>query len=289
VVRAFVTTLPKSGTHLINLVLAGLGLKRHFLAAPDLRTGLLSRNHETVSACVQRILDKVDQMPENAFVLDHVPYAPALANALAERDIRMVALLRNPFDVVVSLAHHLQKQPEPDTPRDLSMHALQHWICGGANPSTAKRNFALMHGWVGDERTLVLRFEEIVGPRGGGLFSDQLAAGLKLCDFLGVDMKAADMTAMLVRSFRPDIALFRRGQIGSWKEEMSPSTAEQVRLLYGGIFESWGYTPEGELIRHINGRSDMVEQMDTAVASLIEENVHLRIKAIRLAEEQLPE
>jgi hypothetical protein len=292
-VKALVTTLPKSGTHLLSAMLHGLGLRRHpFAGLEEIAAGLLSSDQSAAKACVQAILEAIEAAPDNAFILHHVPHTKLLMGALAQRDVRVIALIRNPFDVIVSQAHHLLARPQPDTPAGLSLHAMQHWICSGGDdgaliPPLAKRNFGLMHGWVEDGRALLLRFEELVGPRGGGLFSDQLAAGLKLREFLGLDIDTAGVTQALMDSFRPEIDLFRRGQIGSWKEEMAPNTAEQVRLGYGRVFENWGYTLDGDVIPHASARPNLVEEMDRAAAAMIGDNVNLRAKVRRLLEDRL--
>lgn len=289
-VKALVTTLPKSGTHLLVELLHELGLKRHYFTNPDaLGAGLLNRDRKVVTASAEEILNTIEQMPDNSFVCQHLPHATLLMHALAERDVRVVALVRCPYDVIVSHAHHLLQRPQPETPTGLSLHAMQHWICSGGNEGAAtatlaKRSFGIMHGWVDDPRVLTLHFEDIVGPRGSGRFSSQLAAGLKLREHLGLDTDAAALGRALVNSYKPEIALFRRGQIGSWKDEMAPNTAEQVRLSYGKVLAKWGYSLDGELMRSAEAPATLVEDMDRVFAAMIAENVHLRAKLCRMAE-----
>ena len=141
----------------------------------------------------------------------------------------------------------------------------------------------MMTRWVNDKRATIIRFEDIVGPRGNGLFSDQLATALNFCSVLDVNINIADLTRALAGSFQPGIALFRRGQIGSWKEEMAPNTAEQVRLMYPWAFEPWGYELDGSLTHHANERADILSKLDAAAAALVDENAHLRAKVNRLA------
>ena len=280
---------------MLRELLTGLGLSRYrFDDDEAIAAGLLSADRHIADASVRAILQIIEQAPDNSFLLHHLPHAKLLMNELARRDVRVIALLRSPFDVIVSQAHHLLERPQPDPPADLSLHAMQHWICAGGDDGApaaplAKRNFSIMHGWVDDTRTLVLRFEEIIGPRGGGQFSDQLASGLKLREFLGIEADTAEVARALIASFRSNIAIFRRGQIGSWKDEMAPNTAEQVRLGYGKMLEQWGYGPEGELLRPLKHPANMAEEMNHAIAALIDDNVHLRAKMRRLIADHAPE
>lgn len=284
-VKALVTTLPKSGTHLLNVMMHGLGLRRHQVPLGEASIGLLDPNPETAKASVDSISKIVDEMPDNSFVLHHIPYTKLLMHELVQRDVRTVALIRNPFDFVVSLSHHLRANPEGEAPVSASLHGMQHWICYGtagvdkvAQPPIAKRYFRIMHGWTTDSRALLLRFEEIVGTRGGGLFSDQIASGLALRDFLGVDMSTAAIARVLVGSYRPGIALFRKGKIGSWRDEMLPNTATQMRLLYPTFITAWGYDLEGFLAKHAGDRPNIVAELDAAIAALIEDKVLLSAK-----------
>jgi Sulfotransferase domain len=287
--KALITTLPKSGTHLVNVLMKGLGFTRHVCELAELNAGLLHPDPEVSLGHAEALVALLDAMPDRHFVLHHIPYHSALIHKLAKRNIRAIALIRNPLDFVVSLAHHLHQYPEDDALKSASQHEMQHWICSGvtdahghAKPPLAKRYFRMMTRWISDQRVRTLRFEDIVGPRGGGLFSDQLATTLDLCAFLDAELDRATLTHALAGSYRPGIALFRKGQIGSWKKEMASNTAEQIRLLYPWAFDGWGYTLDGSLTHHANERAGMMLELDAAAAALVHENAHLRAKVSRL-------
>lgn len=291
--RVLVTTLPKAGTHYANLLMPRLGFDRHFRRLGHLTTGVISSDPGICGQSSEALATIIGELPDNTFVLDHVPYRKRLVYELEKRDIRVVAMVRNLYDFVVSLSHHLRREPEPDTPTDISMHELQHWIAthaiadenGNTMAPMAKRYATHIGGWAMDERAFLLRFEDVIGPRGGGLFSDQLATGLRLRDFLGADRDNADVARGLITSFRPGASLFRRGQIGGWRQEMAENTAEQIRLGYARFLDLWGYTIDGDVKAHANERPGMLEEMDRAVAGLVDDNIHLRAKVQRLCAE----
>jgi len=291
--KLLVATLPKSGTHFLNVLLPQLGFNRHICELGQITTGLIDADPERAQASVQELLAIVDAMPDGAFVLDHVPYNKTLADELAKRDVRVIIMVRNVYDFVVSLSHHLRRDPGPKTPTDFSLHRLQHWICtepgpevdGVPAPPLAKRYARRIGSWTADKHAFVLRFEDIIGPRGGGLFSDQIATILSLRDYLGLDLDNGALARALFNSFRPGIALFRRGQIGSWRDEMAPNTAEVIRVAYARTLQDWGYSETGELLRHANERTGIVDEVDHAVLGLVEDLVHLQAKARRLTEQ----
>ena len=288
--KVLVTTLPKSGTHYLNVVMQAYGFERHFCDVHDLTAGMADPDPERAKKAAWGLVEAIERMPDGHFMNEHVPHSSSLMFWLEKRHVKVVALLRNPYDFVVSLAHHLRREPSPDAPADLSLHALQHWICShipeGHSDPMAKRYFTRIGGWAGDPRAFLLRFEDIIGPRGGGSFADQLATGLKLRDYLGVALDEAGVARALISSYNPDISMFRRGRIGGWRDEMAPNTATHLALLYGRFLDAWGYTPDGELQHHAGDRPDILADIERAVAGLIEDNVHFRAKAMRIAKER---
>jgi hypothetical protein len=301
--KVLVTTLPKSGTHFANILFPALGYKRHFCDIDDITQGMIDPDAEVRRQHAERLVKIVEAMPDNAFIIDHVPFHSALIHWLIKRDVRVVTLVRNPYDFVVSLSHHLRKHPTERAPTDIGLHALQHWICRHQNEDAhgqlqqpmAKRYLKRFDGWVGDDRVFVLRFEDIIGPRGGGSFSRQIAVGAELCDFLGLDLDKAGIARAFARSFNRRVALFRKGQIGSWREEMAPNTADLIRQVFGPLMRSWGYSEDGDVIPHAGYRPCSLTELDAAAAGLIEEVAecrekigHLRKRIARITHAKIP-
>ena len=288
--KVLVTTLPKSGTHYLNVVMQAYGFERHFCDVHEFTAGMVDPDPERANKAAWALVEAIERMPDGHFMNEHVPHNPSLMFWLEKRHIKVVALLRNPYDFVVSLAHHLRREPSPDTPADLSMHALQHWICThvpeGHTDPMAKRYLARIGGWATDPRAFLLRFEDIIGPRGGGSFADQVATGLRLRDYLGAQLDEAQVARALISSYKPDLAMFRRGRIGGWRDEMAANTAEHLASLYARFLDAWGYTPDGGLKRRAGDRPDILADIERAVAGLIEDNIHYRAKATRIAKER---
>lgn len=288
--KVLVTTLPKSGTHFLNLLMPQLGFQRHFCDLGELTSGLIDPDSDIVRAHAERLTRVVETMPNGSFIIDHVPYSSLLMHWLQKRRVKVVTLIRNPYDFVVSLSHHLKRHPRENVPADLSLHALQHHITlatetdaeGQILPPLLKRYLRRFEGWVADERAHVLRFEEVIGPRGGGAFSTQLAAGIALCAHLGVHKDAAAIAQAMTLSFNPSVALFRKGQIFSWKAEMMPNTAKAIYASHARVFDTWGYDDSGAVVRHINQRADMPTDVDAGAEGLVKTIAELRAEVTHL-------
>lgn len=283
--KVLVTTLPKSGTHFLNLLMPGLGFQRHYCDLDEITAGLIDADPETARAHAEHLVRIIDAMPDGAFIIDHVPFNSALMHWLEKAQVRVLVLLRNPYDFVVSYSHHLKKYPNGRAPEDLGLHALQHWICraqvehaGQLQQPLAKRYLKRFDGWVRDGRAFVLRFEDVIGPRGGGSFARQIATGLELRDFLGLSLGPAALARAFTNSFNQRITLFRKGQIGSWRTEMAPNTANLIRLNHGALMQSWGYSEEGEVVPRDGQRVCTLEELDAAAAGLVTDVAEAREK-----------
>jgi hypothetical protein len=301
--KVLVTTLPKSGTHFLNILMPALGYKRHFCDIDDITQGMIDPDPEIAKQHAWRLVEIIDAMSADAFVIDHVPYHSALIHWLMKRDVRVVTLIRNPYDFVVSLSHHLKKHPTERAPTDTGLHALQHWLCNGQTEDEqgrpraplAKRYLMRFDGWVSDERAFIVRFEDVIGPRGGGAFSRQIATGMELRDFLGLELDSGVLARAFTKSFNRRVALFRKGQIGSWRTEMLPNTAELVRLMFGSLMRSWGYTEDGAVAPREGRRDSTQDDLNAAAAGLVEEAAecrekigHLRKRIARITNAEVP-
>jgi hypothetical protein len=238
--RAVVSSLPKSGTHFINLVLAGMGMRRVFLPA----------------APTEEIAEAAIRLQDGEFVLQHLAFSAAAADKLQAAGVATVAVVRDPRDFVVSFAHHAQRMPAASTEAMVraaaDMHDLQQRICtpelnphGKPVPSILTRYLNVIDGWLKDGRAMTVRFEDMIGPRGGGRISDQLTVGLRLYERLQPPCDLDAVVHAMVRGFNPTIDLFRKGQTEAWRHEMRPELAARIWEEQREIFRRWGYREEG--------------------------------------------
>lgn len=283
--RALVTTLPKAGTHFINILLQHIGMEREFQETGPQRAllGKPDADEENAQGAAE-LVDIAKQMKDGQYLLYHVPYHPALSQGLVAEEIVPVVLIRDPRDFVVSFAHHIQAHPTDNTrplveaARDL--HDLQRLICeprssasGGTTPSVLDNYLAMFDGWVADEHTLVVHFEDLVGPRGGETIRDQLACGVELIERLGLERDMARLSVAFARSYDPQVPMFRQGRARSWLGELNAATAAAIWRDHGELMGRWGYAEGGGLARPAregaDGAEALIEQAFAAMAGEI--------------------
>jgi len=94
--------------------------------------------------------------------------------------------------------------------------------------------------WMQDPEVLVCRFEDLVGPRGGGCRVRQRETLKKISDYIGCPL-TEDRIEEVADALFGDTYTFRKGRIGSWKETLTPFHKDLVKHLFGEELIRLGY------------------------------------------------
>jgi len=191
-----VNSLPKSGTNLLIKAVDAMPTTTHVRpsmirdAVPRLRP---SGNEPTVSvgvdgpgdASAARVRSMLSKFPPGAFINAHVPHSSGMAHVLAELGFRMLAMIRDSRDVLVSSAEYMATRQGHYMYEHFSALApeerLTETLRGVTLPEAGVRLYDIrtrVSGVVrwGDEAFATLvRFERLVGPQGGGSREEQTA------------------------------------------------------------------------------------------------------------------
>lgn len=264
--RIVANSVPKSGTHLLSrlLLLLGfeqrpLGIRPRLVAGPfsPIRRFIRAREPEKVSVGVvspqqvghhwlQRRLARV---PDGCFVTAHCLYTPELAELLREEEMRVVCILRDPRDVAVSQMHYIKQQRRhfahkafvalPSDHERLLVSIRGGKLDGRTLQSLGER-YRQFLGWERDEGAIVVKFEDLVGPRGGGSAETQRRAVERVLAHL--DLSADEPTLRRMEEEMFGIGkTFRRGQIGGWRKEFSEEHARVTKEVVGPWLVKLGY------------------------------------------------
>jgi hypothetical protein len=244
--RVLVTSLPKSGTHLLlNALLASPGMR--------LREG--GRNWALGDRERARLLESIGR---GEVLYGHYPYTPEDAEALRRRGVRTVLLLRDPRDVAVSLAHYIVKQGDrhrlgpyfrdrlPDFDARLlacirGVGAKEAGATGGLDDLGARLRSFL--GWAREGGALLCRFEDLVGARGGGSEEAQRRALRDLYCFTGLPASGAMVEEAALQIYSTHSTTFRKGVVGDWRAHFKPAHVEAFEAVMGDALGEAGYGP----------------------------------------------
>jgi hypothetical protein len=262
--RVLLTTIPKCGKNVLVSFLSGLGLTRQhggtdgFEAATHVQARWYIQQHgdpahhdpqgflSWTAPAFERVLDGLAAMPDNTYLHGHFVFDAELHRRTREAGISIVFLYRDPRAALPSLAHFLLDRNEPATlarrlpSRDLGA-ALRFLVDGDAEAPPFADFYTPYEGWKDAEDVIVVRFEDIIGPRGGGSLGVQLGVLTPLAERIGWSGDPSRLATAIGGTFNPGAGTFRRGTIDGWRDDLRELRGtvqwERVRALA----RRWGY------------------------------------------------
>lgn len=171
-------------------------------------------------------------IPTGYYLSGHVPWSETTAHLVRAAGLKNLIIVRDPRDVLVSFLHFVTR-PQHVLSRDfLSLPPEQRLVLaveGGPGPRSGvpiqglRQGFESILAWRSAPDVLLLRFEALIGERGAGSRAAQRAAVRDVCQFLALPADDNLIDHVCQNAFDTQAATFRRGKIGSWEDELSPS------------------------------------------------------------------
>lgn len=274
--KVVANSLPKSGTHVLTRVLDVLGLQEaraHFSASlirPNMydpvnsirklgRYCMVDRERNGISVdldCVCRNLKKdwfvreVGLIQQNSYVQGHLPYSPDIVEIFMRQDFRVLHIIRDPRDVLLSYVNHICRDRGYQYHRKLnSLNTMEEKllaVMGGLwepfQPLDFSNRFRNTLGWQADPRVCLVRFEDVIGSKGGGRVDAQAHSIRSILNHLGFDSNdEAGVNKICSRVFDENSHTFHKGRIGSWQESFTPKALELFNEKFGRETEGLGY------------------------------------------------
>lgn len=261
-----VQSVPKCGTHLLFECLKAFGLTEPAsYDLPDYTTDLYNGHFYNLQHMPMDYLSRqYQQIPK---FVDNLCRSPILF------------IVRDPRDTALSLAHYLGGKQDyhilSTLCRKMALDEKLDCVITGNYPIPVYINdflsfegnitdlFMLYRAWWCDlfSNVWLVRFEELIGPLGGGDYSEQLKSiwGLQLA--LHVPGKPSDYVPKI---FSAAAATFRRGQIGDYLNEFSVKHHEHFEREQE-LFDLLGYADRWNIIRNIR-ITVLADQLNSAQA-----------------------
>ena len=191
--------------------------------------------------------------PLTSFGKAHVPFSPAAMEAFDATQTKAITILRDPRAVAASMIpyvldarnwnHYLRPFYETLTEDE----RVNFTIYGGyANPpglavKSLNDAFESVLNWDQHVGTLIIKFEDLVGPQGGGTTDAQSACFQAIAAHLKLPM-TDDLWAKVSQVFDPSSPTFRGGRIDGWRDRLTPSQIARVEAsLNPALMRRAGY------------------------------------------------
>ncbi len=259
--RVMCVTIPKCGTHLLMKCITELnisGLSYNY--TKEAKTTSVQRirkinkkppphhfkgvYYETLKGILPRILTSnlINRTPQKLF-FTHCPYLAEFERFLQAKTISNFLMIRDPRAMVVSFAFMVHKSREGKT-ADLDKTILS-LITGNQKdyiPWAVEQheiypliweiglyNFYKMYlPWATSKKFMLIKFEDLIGEKGGGSTEKQLQTIMEIGQHLGVKM-TEQKTQETVNKLFGGTWTFREGQIDSWKNYFTPKIKQAFK------------------------------------------------------------
>lgn len=268
--KAFVNSLPKSGTNLVIKALLMMGMRETF----HVSAGLVRAR--TVASAVRRALwhplgqsyqvgidtpvdiarwpidARLRRLEAGAFGSGHLGYTSALLDRIKLHGIRPILMTRDPRAVLVSGIDYIVSQPRHALHRGFRSLERRAQIermllggnVGGVELRSLQERCAALAPWLEDPQVLRLKFEDLVGSRGGGSDQRQRESLAGLAEYLGVAATLVDDVAAGL--WGPGRATFRQGTAEGWREAIPAEMLGDLTSELRPVLLAWGYRFEPE-------------------------------------------
>lgn len=249
--RIFVNSVPKAGTHLLTAELSRFPSTME--SRLHIEKGRVNRKAVGGARSTAFELDAhafealVQTVRGGQFFTAHLPFDDAIHRILHREEVRSTFMARDPRDILVSQFHYIMGLKRHDLHEylaglgrdDLRWNALAFGVEGPLAITGVQDRLAAFQGWLTAPGVLVVRFEDLVGARGGGdeaTKAETLRAIASHCGLSDAGIEERSATAS------NPTATLRKGKANAWRGEIPDSVVERLHAESGDLIRAYGYS-----------------------------------------------
>jgi hypothetical protein len=251
-----VNSVPKAGTHLAVGVLSRLPKMTY--AGVHVQPETLSRVSGAPVAAAESVVAlrlaraQLARVRNGQYATAHLPAWPGFEAALGDIGFRVVLVVRDPRDIAVSFAFYATK---------LESHHLHHRFRAlGSDEDRIRASIAGLPAthdspellaidervgaflpWGSAVDVTVVRFEDLIGARGGGDRETQIATVSEIAQFVHRPLDETGAQRVADAVWTTSSTTFRRGVSGGWRDHFTPALTELFKHTGGQLLIDMGY------------------------------------------------
>jgi hypothetical protein len=190
------------------------------------------------------------RLAPNNYIKAHVGYTSAIVRLAEKHGLVPVVVIRDPRDVIVSQVHYVLNSPKHFLHRAFTAigerarcfdAAIDGGFFNGTFLESIRARCLSLDVWLHSPRSIVVRFEDLVGSQGGGSEELQLETVTRLLRGAGVAKSDDEIRAIATELYGPGKRTFRKGKIGEARSELTAAQLRRMDELLGDIYAQWGY------------------------------------------------
>jgi len=239
--KIFANSIPKSGTHLL----------RHILA---MMPGIIDRWTYHYAENIVPYKKQLRCAKKGQIISAHMPWENGLGDYLEEVGLKNFLMVRDIRDICVSSAHYCSKDKRHRL--YTYFNSLDSWsdrlsavingidaskLADGIRSKSIVEHLDAFMPWLDDPQCLIIRFEDLVGEKGGGTVDRQLKTINQIAKHIDIALSDCNIIDIMQNSFTSKTKTFRKGQIGGWKDEFDSKNIELIKRVAGKQLIKLGY------------------------------------------------
>lgn len=247
--RVVANSMPKSGTHLLTELLEQIDGMRFSgqlaMYTPAIETGDRHR--------MRHLERRTRRLRTSHYLMGHIANDEHAEAALASHDVKLVTILRDPRAVVLSGMNYLYNATWMPHRQELlallpdERAVLEFLVRGHGEPGEEFYTPEIGHhynayaSWVGSGIGTTVRFEDLVGARGGGLHAVQLETVQRILTYLGYPADEDAAAGIARGAFSSDSITFHGGRVDAWRDRLPRDLADEIAERCGADMTRLGY------------------------------------------------
>ena len=248
--RVIVNSMPKSGTHLVTQLLDqvdGMRFSGHVVMYTP------SSHAQEDQATVRTLERHARKLRPSHYLAGHLTRVDQVEDALRPHDVRLLTILRDPRAVVLSGMNYLYNatwMPHRDELMAMlpdQRAVLEYLVRGHGEPQDRYycpdigEHYRGYAAWAGSDIGMTLRFEDLVGPDGGGSRDAQLHSVGEVLRYLELPADERIVATVAAGAFSAESITFNGGQVAAWRDQLPADLVDEINERCAPEMASLGY------------------------------------------------
>ena len=238
--RVLANSIPKAGTNLLSRLIR-------------MMPNTIDRWTYHIDETLPGIERQLRASRQGQVITAHFPWSTDIASITRELDFRVLLMVRDPRDIAISNVNYVTRMdfshplhpalaalPNDDA-RLLAMIEPSKEIMAELPEVWKNDGLATFLPWLVEPNCLIVRFEDLVGEKGGGSDVRQIETIREIAEHIGASLEESQLKSMAEGLFGSGSRTFHKGQIGNWREHFSLEAKAAFKRRSGKALKEFGY------------------------------------------------
>lgn len=238
--RVLANSIPKAGTNLLGQLM-------------KVMPNTIDRWTYHIDETLPGIERQLRAGKQGQIITAHFPWSAEIASVARELDYRVLLMVRDPRDIAISNVNYVTRMdlshplhpiltalPDDDA-RLLAMIEPPEEILKRLPEVWKNDGHATFFPWLDEPNCLIVRFEDLVGAKGGGDNTRQLQTIQSVANHISANLTDDELQTVAANLFGIGSRTFHKGQIGNWRAHFTPEHKAAFKRRSGNVLVRLGY------------------------------------------------